>query len=506
VPTIGGEGGEQQEEREVPENVLYRGDNLDILRRYVKDESVDLVYLDPPFKSNQDYNVLFAEQNGSRSKAQIKAFQDTWRWDLGAVETYERVVEAGGGVSEALQAFRRFLGQSDTMAYLAMMAPRLMELRRVLKPTGSIYLHCDPTASHYLKMLMDAIFGHHNFCNEIVWHYLKWPTGKYTFQRNHDIILFYSRSLDRKRTFNQLYMPRAASTLKRFGTRRIRSSFDDSGRRLPSETEARDSEGVRQDDVWDIGRVPPIKQLFPTQKPEALMERVITASSNEGDVVLDPFCGCGTTVIAAQSLGRHWIGIDITHLAVTLIKHRLRDVFGNRVHYRVMGEPVSLPDAETLAAQDRFQFQWWALGMVGARPVEQKKGADKGVDGRLYFHDDREGGRTKQVVLSVKSGSVRVGDVRDLRGVMEREKAEIGVLISLHEPTKAMRAEAADAGFYDSPWGMRHRRLQILTVAELLGGKTIDCPPTAQVNVTFKRASRSARGRAEDKQNHLFPG
>jgi hypothetical protein len=263
---------------------------------------------------------------------------------------------------------------------------------------------------------------------------------------------------------------------------------------------------VRQDDVWDIGRVPPIKQLFPTQKPEALMERVITASSNEGDVVLDPFCGCGTTVIAAQSLGRHWIGIDITHLAVTLIKHRLRDVFGNRAHYRVVGEPVSLPDAETLAAQDRFQFQWWALGMVGARPVEQKKGADKGVDGRLYFHDDREGGRTKQVVLSVKSGSVRVGDVRDLRGVMEREKAEIGVLISLHEPTKAMRAEAADAGFYDSPWGMRHRRLQILTVAELLGGKTIDCPPTAQVNVTFKRASRSARGRAEDKQNHLFPG
>ena len=486
------------------ENTLYYGDNLDILRRYIEDESVDLVYLDPPFKSNQDYNVIFAEQNGSRSKSQIKAFEDTWQWDIGAVEAYETIVEAGGGASEALQAFRRFLGQSDMMAYLVMMAPRLIDLRRTLKPTGSIYLHCDPTASHYLKMLMDAIFGPHNFCNEIVWHYLKWPTGKYTFQRNHDTILFYFRSQDRKRTFNQLYMPRAASTLKRFGTQRIRSAFDDAGRRLPSQTEERASEGVRQDDVWNIGRVPPVRQLFPTQKPEALLEQIIKASSNEGDLVLDPFCGCGTTIIVAQSLGRRWVGIDITHLAVTLIKHRLKDVLGNRADYEVVGEPVSLPDAEALATQDRFQFQWWVLGLVGARPVEQKKGADKGVDGRLYFHDDREGGRTKQVVLSVKSGNVKVGDVRDLRGVLERENAEIGVLITLRQPTQPMRSEAADAGFYDSPWGTRHPRLQVVTVAELLEGKGIDCPPAGQVNVTFKRAGKRKRRAAEHGQNHLF--
>lgn len=322
------------------ENVLYYGDNLDILRRYVQDESVDLVYLDPPFKSNQDYNVLFLEQNGSRSKSQIRAFEDTWRWDLGAAEAYERIVEGGGGPAEAMMAFRKLLGQSDMLAYLVMMAPRLVELRRVLKPTGSIYLHCDPTASHYLKLLMDSIFGPHNFLNEIIWHYRKWPAGKYTFQRNHDVLFFYARSLSRERRFNQLYMARAASTLRRFGTAQIKSTFDESGRRLPSQTEARPSKGVRQDDVWDIGRVPPVKQLFPTQKPEPLLQRIIKASSNKGDVVLDPFCGCGTTIVVAQTLQRHWIGIDRTRLALALIQRRIRNVFGDAVEYRVVGKPL----------------------------------------------------------------------------------------------------------------------------------------------------------------------
>jgi site-specific DNA-methyltransferase (adenine-specific) len=229
----------------MPENLLYYGDNLDILRRYIADESVDLVYLDPPFNSNASYNVLFAEQNGSRAAAQIKAFGDTWRWDQAAAEAYQEVVETGGRVSQAMQAFRTFLGDSNLLAYLSMMAPRLVELRRVLKPTGSIYLHCDPTASHYLKLLMDAVFGAINFQNEIIWHYRKWPTGKYSFQRNHDILLFYSRSESKSRTFNQLYMDRAPSTLKRFGTARIVSGRDDAGRRIPSQMKDEDSEGVR---------------------------------------------------------------------------------------------------------------------------------------------------------------------------------------------------------------------------------------------------------------------
>jgi len=365
------------------------------------------------------------------------------------------------------------------------MAPRLIELRRALKPTGSIYLHCDPTASHYLKLLLDAIFGAENFVNEIIWHYRKWPTGKFSFQHNHDVLLFYSRSQNRERTFNQLFMERAASTLKRFGTAKIVSGHDAEGRRLPSQTEDEDSEGVRQDDVWDIGRVPPIKQLFPTEKPPKLLERIILASSDPGDVVLDPFCGCGTAIVVAQALKRHWIGIDITHLAVALIKHRLRDSFPRTVSYTVLGEPVSLPDAEALAAQDRYAFQWWALSLVHARPVEQKKGADHGVDGRLYFHDDPKA-KTKQIILSVKSGKTSVKDTRELRAVLERQEAQIGVLITLESPSKPMISDAAGSGFYTSPMGGRYPRIQIRTIAELFAGNGIEYPSWS-ANTTFKR-------------------
>jgi len=471
------------------ENLLYYGDNLDVLQLHVKDETIDLIYLDPPFKSNQKYNVLFAEQNGTRSKAQIKAFEDTWRWDEAAVTAYKKIVEGGGNVSRLMQALHSFIGGCDMLAYLSMMVPRLIELRRVLKPTGSIFLHCDPTASHYLKLLMDGIFGPGNFKNEIIWHYRKWPSGKYAFQRNHDVILFYSKSDSRKRTFHQLFMDRTPSTLKRFGTSKIVSGYDDMGRRLPSKTEEKDSEGVRQDDVWDIGRVPPIKQLFPTQKPEPLIERIILAASNEGDTVLDPFCGCGTTIVAAQKLNRRWIGIDITHLSISLSRNRLRDALGGGVEYKVIGEPVSLPDAEKLAREDPYQFQFWALGLVGARPVGQKKGADKGIDGRLYFHDDTKGIKTKQIIFSVKAGQTSVTHIRDLRGVIEREQAELGVLITLRPPTKPMRVEAKEAGAYESPWGTSHPRIQIITINELLANKSIDSPP-AKVNVTFKKAHK----------------
>lgn len=474
-------------------NILYYGDNLDILRRYLKDDTIDLVYLDPPFKSNQDYNVLFEEQNGTRSKAQLKAFEDTWRWDQAAAEAFFLIVEAGGKVSQTMQAFRLHLGENDMLAYLSMMAPRLIEVKRVLRPAGSIYLHCDPTASHYLKLLMDAVFGAENFVNEIIWHYRKWPAGKYAFQRNHDVLLFYSRSPCRERAFNQLFMPRAPSTLKRFGTSKIVSGHDENGLRLPSQIEDQESEGVRQDDVWEIGRVPPVKQLFPTQKPEPLLERIIHASSHEGQTILDPFCGCGTAVVAAHRLNRRWLGIDITHLAVTLIKHRLTDEFGEEASYQVIGEPVSLPDAEVLARDDPFQFQCWALGLVGARPVEVKKGADQGVDGRLFFHDDPKAKKTRQIIISVKAGQTGVAHLRDLRGVLDRENAEIGLLITLEPPTRAMGTEAASSGFYESAWG-NHPRLQMLTVSELLSGKRIDYPPAKQVNSTFKKTPQAKKG------------
>lgn len=471
------------------DNCLYYGDNLDILRRYVKDESVDLIYLDPPFNSNRDYNVIFAEHNGSKSTAQIKVFEDTWRWDQGAAEEYEHIMEKiGGEVSQVMQAFRLFLGENDMLAYLTRMAPRLFELRRVLKDSGSIFLHCDPTASHYLRMLMDVILGKKNFRNEIIWHYRKWPSGTRQFQRNHDVLFFYSKSDTKDRTFGKVdLMERTESTKRRFGAETIISGHDESGARLPSKTSSIKSGGVPRDDVWDIGRVPPIKQLFPTQKPEALLSRVIRACTNEGDMVLDPFCGCGTTIVEAERIKRRWIGIDITHLAVSAIKHRLAALSAVPIKYEVKGEPVSLSEAKTLAEQDRFQFQWWALGLVDARPIEQKKGADKGIDGRLYFHDHPKR-RAKQVIISVKSGSVSVRDVRELRGVVMRESAAIGALITLNKPTKPMKTEAASFGFYESPWNTRHPRLQILTVEQVLGGQKIDTPGRDQTNVTYKRA------------------
>jgi len=465
------------------ENVLYYGDNLDILRRYIKDETIDLIYLDPPFKSEQDYNVLFAEQNGSRAAAQIKAFEDTWQWDQAAAKAYQEIVETGPQrVSQVMQGFRTFLGESDMMAYLSMMAPRLVELKRVLKPSGSIYLHCDPTASHYLKMLMDAVFGPENFQNEIVWCYKTGGATKRRFARKHDTLLFYGKEVA-KTLFNP--QKEKSYMMHKYGFKKSDFQEDEQGQ----------YSWVIMKDWWEIPAVGSADRQrlgYPTQKPELLLERIITASSKEKQVVLDPFCGCGTTIAVAQRLKRKWIGIDITHLAVALMKHRLKDTFGRRVKYRVIGEPVSLPDAKTLAEDNRYQFQWWALGLVGARPVEQKKGADKGIDGRLYFHDevDNTRGKTKQVVISVKSGTVGVKDVRDLRGVIEREKAQIGVLISMEKPSQAMRTETAGAGFYKSPWG-KHPVMQILTVEDLLQGKGIDYPDVPGVNVTFKKAPKA---------------
>jgi len=503
----------------MPDNFLYYGDNLDILRRWIGDESVDLVYLDPPFNSNATYNILFREKSGTASAAQIKAFGDTWQWDQGAAQAYAEVVEAGGRVSQVMQAFRTFLGTNDMLAYLAMMAPRLVELRRVLKPTGSIYLHCDPTASHYLKLLMDAVFGPRNFRNEIVWHYGGPSPVKTSFARKHDTILmarksefavfnpqwgklpFYLSGRARKDPDGRLWVDQNLGKLNPETIERMRLE----GRIFTTATgESRrkqyldEMEGDQLDDVWDIPIINSQARErlgYPTQKPEALLERIINASSNEGDVVLDPFCGCGTTIAAAQKLNRRWIGIDITHLAITLIKHRLQSAFGEGIAstYTVIGEPVCLTDAQALAATDPYQFQYWALGLVGARPAEVKKGADKGIDGGIYFHDEGEGGPTKQVVISVKAGHTNVAHLRDLRGVLEREKGQIGLLICMEEPTHHMRAEAAGAGFYESPWGGKHPRLQILTIEQLLAGKRIDCPPLRQTNVTFKKAPRVNR-------------
>ena len=527
-------------------NKLYYGDNLDIMRRYIPDESVDLIYLDPPFNSNATYNVLYAEHNGSRASSQIKAFEDTWSWGREAEESYADLVTRADRVADVMQAFRTFLGPCDMLAYLAMMAPRLQEMRRVLKATGSIYLHCDPTASHYLKMLMDAVFGPENYRNEIVWR-RSHPKGHAStrFARNHDVILAFAKESG-KATWNPQYLPHDPSTVEsQYGLidengrhyqltsllnpnpDRPNLTYEYKGvvkvwrwtkdRMLTAENEGRivvpkggkgiprykryldEQEGIPVSDFWDdVDYAAGRERLgYPTQKPEALLERIIKASSNECDLVLDPFCGCGTAVIVAQRLKRRWIGIDITHLAINLIKVRLRDAFDDAVQYEVIGEPTSVPDAAALAESDPYQFQWWALGLVGARPVEQKKGADKGIDGKIVFQGD-EPGAFESVIISVKAGHVTANHVRDLRGVVEREKAAIGVLISMEEPTKPMKTEAVTAGFFESKtWDRKHPKIQLLTVAELLDGRKIDMPPRREVDATFKKAPKAKRSRPE---------
>jgi DNA modification methylase len=529
----------------VEKNQLYYGDNLAVLREHIKDESVDLIYLDPPFNSRQDYNVLFAERDGTRSASQIMAFEDTWEWNKESARACEEIIERGGRVSEAIQAFRTFLGNSDMMAYLAMMAPRLIELHRVLKVTGSIYLHCDPTASHYLKMLMDAVFGPQYFRNEVTWKRTNVHSDAKRWSPVSDILLYYGKG--EIAPWNPLHVPHSEAYLttkyrykepdgrvyrldnmtspkprpnmmyewKGFpspplGWRYSKETMTkldaegrvwypkDKSRRPQLKRYLEEMRGVLMGNVWtDIDPINSQAQErlgYQTQKPEALLERIIKASSNEGDLVLDPFCGCGTAIAVAQRLNRRWVGIDITHLAIGLIKRRLDDAFGDSVRatYEVIGEPVDLAGARELAATEPYQFQWWALSLVGAPPYEKKKGADQGIDGRIKFHLER-GGETNEIILSVKAGHVQASHVRDLRGVIEREKAKIGVLISMEPPTKPMLKEAAEAGFW-KPTGLadRYPRIQILSIEELLEGKKIDYPRYSR-DATYKKAPKSRK-------------
>jgi site-specific DNA-methyltransferase (adenine-specific) len=491
-------------------NKLYFGDNLDILRdqEQFPDECVDLIYLDPPFNSNATYNILFEEKSGEKSAAQITAFDDTWHWGMESQKAYQEVITRGPDkLAALLDALRAFMGFNDMMAYVTMMAVRLVELRRVLKNTGSIYLHCDPTASHYLRMLMDAIFGASAFQNEIIWSYRRWPSPSNHFQRMHDVILFYAKSPSGPSIFNVEYEPNSPSYIKRFKGKTQMLDPETKTRKITLDSL---SKGLPLRDVWQIPIIAGFGKErlgYPTQKPEALLKRIILASSNEGDIVLDPFCGCGTAIAVAERLHRRWLGIDITHLAITLIKNRLRTTFEDELSdYRVIGVPKDLAGARALARQNRYQFEWWALGLVDARPAqEKKKGADTGIDGVINFIDDPSG-KAKRLLVQVKSGKVSVNQVRDLKGVLEREEAAIGAFISLSEPTAPMLKEAAAAGFYQPAHlpGLEFPRLQILTIEALLAGKKLEYPRIAP-DVTFKKAPRRRKGPApEDKQNNLL--
>jgi DNA modification methylase len=532
-----------------------------------------LVYLDPPFKSDAQYNILFKEASGEPSASQIQAFSDTWQWDAASREAYEYLTgnQVDSKVADVAEAFYKMLGKNAMTAYLFMMAERLIELERVLKNTGSIFLHCDPTASHYLKLIMDAIFGANNFVNEIIWKrshaHSDTKQGAKHFGRLHDTILFYAKNkADAEYIWNQQFTPHEKEYLDSFykhvelpnGTRRLLTKEERANRSLtkgrvykldnmegpggasrgnpryeflgvtrywrysketmqkkfaagrvlqtkagnvPMEIRYLDeSPGISLQDMWtDITPLSAFAKErlgYPTQKPVALLERIIKSCSNEGDWILDPFCGCGTAVAVAEKLKRHWIGIDVTWLAVNLMKTRVREMFPD-ARFDIEGEPKDLGAARELA-KDRYQFQWWALSLIGARPVgaksdnprQGKKGADEGIDGWLRFRDGASD-KVEKIVVQVKSGHVGVKDIRELRDVVSKNEAAIGIFITLSEPTSDMIREAkATEPYIMKTWNHRYPKIQILTIEQLLRGIRPEIPPTSSA---FEQAAITKR-------------
>ena len=470
-------------------NKLYFGDNLDILKDKISSESIDLIYLDPPFQSGKNYNQIFKPETFGVKGAtsQIQAFEDTWNWGPEAEREYTELITGRltkepprQKLIDLMKAMRSYLTErSPLLAYLCMMSPRLLELRRVLKPTGSIYLHCDPTASHYLKLLMDAIFGTRNFLREIIWS-METSSG-YKSQaknwiRSHDTLLFYSKTS--KHFFNKLFHPHKNEYISRFkkvngNDRRYRDDRPGGRKQYLDETP-----GVAMGDVWDdimsFQQASTIKEYlgYPTQKPEALLERIIKASSNKGELVLDPFCGCGTTIAAAEKLNRNWVGIDITYLAIDVIKKRLeKHHIKENEHFKVYGDPKDVYSAKQLAEQKPFQFEVWAVSQLNAMPTP--KVGDKGVDGVINFIDLTKKDKIGKGIISVKGGhSINPGMVRDLKGTITSQEADFSILITTEKPTRGMVEEAVKGGNFNYSYQkgtiqIKVPKIQLLTVADL---------------------------------------
>jgi site-specific DNA-methyltransferase (adenine-specific) len=527
-------------------NRLYYGDNLEVLREHIADEIVDLIYLDPPFNSNASYSILFKSPEGQGADAQIEAFNDTWTWGPAANDALMDITQSGNHALHTLmQAMKTAIGENAMMAYLAMMAVRLVELHRVLKRTGSLYLHCDPTASHYLKLVLDAVFGPDKFRNEVIWKRTSAHSSSKRYGPVHDVILFYTKS--NEYVWNPSYQPYDDTYVDAFythvdpdGRRWRRSDLTGAGVRHgetgndwrginvtakgrhwawpPSELEKMDKAGrlhwpakaggmpmlkryldeqpgiPAQDIISDI---PPMHNLaeerlgYPTQKPVALLERIVSASSNPGDVVLDPFCGCGTAIDAAQKLGRQWIGIDITHLAIGLVEKRLREAYGDTAQWETIGVPKDLASAQRLAEEKPHDFQNWICLQLGGWPwMGGKKGGDKGVDG--YFYYVGEGGQTETGVISVKAGhNVNPNMVRDLGRVMQRDGHKLGLFVSAAMPTRGMEAEANSHEPVETEFG-RFPALQIFTLAELFQDRRPKLPPLVSPNRKAPRVETRA--------------
>lgn len=528
-------------------NRLYYGDNLDVLKQHVQAGTADLVYLDPPFNSNRSYNVIFNRSDTvpDADAAQIQAFDDTWRWTPVTDQQYAEYV--GGSlpneVADALTAMHTLLGENDAMAYLVNMAPRLVELHRALKPNGVIVLHCDPTMSHYLKVLLDTIYGAGHFVNEVIWQRTTAHNRTTRFGPVHDVLLVYSNSSTW--TWNPIYTPYTqqyiegtyrnieAETGRRYSTEKLTASnpgtryewngvwpsgnqywgvSEDTMRRLDAEGRIYYSRtglprlinyldempGRLAQDVWTdispIGAQAAERLGYPTQKPVALMERVLTAFSNPGDLILDPFCGCGTTVDAAQKLGRSWIGIDITYLSIDLIEKRLIHTFGPDIPntYEVLGIPRDKAGALALFSRSPFDFERWAVSLLNGQP-NQKQVGDRGIDGVARFPIDARS-TFGRILISIKGGrQLNPSMVRDLGGTVATQRAEMGVLVTNSPPTRGMIDEANHAGTYRHPhYAESFPRIQLVTVDQLLAGVKPAMPPTVLPYIKALRGSAPA--------------
>lgn len=532
------------------ERILYYGDNLDILKDHIKTESVDLIYLDPPFNSNVNYNVIFKNKDEKESSAQIQAFADTWKCNAESIETYYKLKKTPGKIADTIVGFYHILGQSSMMAYLIMMAIRLIELKRVLKKTGSLYLHCDPTASHYLKIMLDSLFGPENFRNEVIWKRTFAHNDPKRFGSIHDTLLFYTKSDDY--LWNTEYLPYDESYINNFfkyndtfGRYRVviltapgTTKSGDSGKpwkgidpskigrhwavprikslpkyfKIPKNWETfsiqQKLDELDQQKViyWPkkVGGTPGIKKYldeslgtlfqdiiddipplsaqskervgYPTQKPLTLLERIIKASSNEGDVILDPFCGCGTAIVAAEKLKRRWLGIDVTCLATSLLEFRMHEEFCKRI--TVIGVPQNKEEAQILFDKNPFQFEAWAVSRIKGIHPNQKQVGDKGIDGQGWIGPKSQ----YKIYVSVKGGkNLTPQMLRDLFGTIKRDGAHAGVLLTLHTPTKGMKLEAMSYGYMESSLSLEYPKIQIFTIEDYFEGKLVKLPENIQL-------------------------
>jgi site-specific DNA-methyltransferase (adenine-specific) len=488
-------------------NRLYYGDNLGVLRKKIHDETIDLCYIDPPFNSQRNYNQIY-NNIGEEDRAQARAFIDTWTWDQRADLGFDEIIENAEGrfasqLVELIKGLRSVLRNSGLMAYIISIALRVTEIRRVLKANGTFYLHCDPTSSHYLKLVLDAVFcsgGGGDFRNEIIWAYESGGRSKRDFASKHDIIFRYTKS-------NEWIFNADQVLLSRVTTRKnhMKRGLDPDGRSF-SQIKSNgkiykyyDDEGVIPSDVWTdfshLQQKDPERLGYPTQKPEALLERIIRASSNVDDIVLDAYCGCGTTVAVAERLKRRWIGIDITYQSIALILRRLEKAFGETVSKaaKLDGIPGDINAARALAVKrdDRLrkEFEKWAvLTYTNNRAViNEKKGADAGIDAIAYFKTGKAD--NAKIVFQVKSGSVKRADIATLRGDMDREMAELAVFITLESPTEPMIREAKAKGQYThAEMGRSYDRISIVTVEEIVeNGRRLDIPMSLEVLKSARR-------------------